>query len=99
MFCSYIFPCILYNFWEQGYIAQSVMCLAADTCLTVHPGGASLIPARSHTFVEIDREIISTVILLPSADSRRVVVSYKGKYVHEELVNCLVKLAQKNVVR
>ena len=26
-------------------------------------------PARSHTFVEIDHEIISTVILLPSADS------------------------------
>ena len=27
------------------------------------------IPARSHTLVEIDPEIISTVILLPSADS------------------------------
>ena len=26
-------------------------------------------PAWSHTFVEIDHEIISTVILLPSADS------------------------------
>ena len=26
-------------------------------------------PPRSHTFVEIDHEIISTVILLPSADS------------------------------
>ena len=34
-----------------------------------NPGVASLIPARSHTFVEIDHEIISTVILLPSADS------------------------------
>ena len=30
---------------------------------------ASSIPARSHTFVEIDHEIISTVILLPSAES------------------------------
>ena len=30
---------------------------------------ASSIPARSHTFVEIDREIFSTAILLPSADS------------------------------
>ena len=29
----------------------------------------SLIPARSHTFVEIDHEIISTIILLPSAES------------------------------
>ena len=60
-----------------------------------------MIQALSHTFVEIDREIIfSTAILLPSADSRRVVVSYKRKYVHEALVNCLAKLAQeKSVVR
>ena len=29
-----------------------------------------------------------------TADSRRVVVSYKRKYVHEVLVNCLFKLAQ-----
>ena len=33
------------------------------------PGVASSIPARSHTFVEIDHEMISTVILLPSVDS------------------------------
>ena len=33
------------------------------------PGVASSIPARYHTFVEIDHEIISTVILLPSAES------------------------------
>ena len=33
------------------------------------PGVASSIPARSHTFVEIDHEIISTVILLPSVES------------------------------
>ena len=29
--------------------------------------------------------------------SRRVVVSYKRKYVHEVLVNCLFKLAQEKV--
>ena len=52
-----------------GRIAQSVTCLATDACLTAIPGVASSIPARSHTFVEIDHEIISTVILLPSADS------------------------------
>ena len=47
-----------------------------------------------------DHEIISMAILFPSADSRRVVVSYKRKYVHEVPVNCLVKLAQeKSVVR
>ena len=37
--------------------------------VTADSGVASSIPARSHTFVEIDHEIISTVILLPSADS------------------------------
>ena len=47
---------------------QSVTCLATDACLTADPGVASSIPARYHTFVEIDHEIISTVILLPSAD-------------------------------
>ena len=57
-------------------------------------------PGLIHTFGEIDREIISTTFLLPSADSRRVVVSDKRKYVHEVLVNLLVKLAQeKSVVR
>ena len=52
-----------------GRVAQSVTCLATDACLTAIPGVASSIPARSHTFVEIDHEIISTVIFLPSADS------------------------------
>ena len=52
-----------------GRVAQSVTCLATDACLIADPGVASSIPARSHTFVEIDHEIISTVILLPSADS------------------------------
>ena len=47
---------------------QSVTCLATDASLTADPGVASSIPARSHTFVEIDHEIISTVIL-PSAES------------------------------
>ena len=52
-----------------GCVAQSVTCLAADGCLTADPGVASLIPARSHTFVEIDHEIFSTVIFLPSTES------------------------------
>ena len=53
---------------EPGRVAQSVTCLATDVCLTADPGVASSIPVRSHTFLEIDHEIISTVILLPSAD-------------------------------
>ena len=52
-----------------GRVAQSVTCLATDACLTADPGVASSIPVRSHTFVEIDHEMISTFILLPSADS------------------------------
>ena len=33
----------------------------------------------------------------PAMHSRMVVVSYKRKYVHELLVNCLFKLAQEKV--
>ena len=51
-----------------GRVAQSVTCLVTDAKLTADPGVASSIPARYHTFVEIDHEIISTVILLPSAE-------------------------------
>ena len=80
-----------------GRVAQSVTCLATDACLIADPGVASSIPVRSHTFVEIDHEKISTVILLPSAHSTRVVVSYKRNYVHELLVNRLFKPAQEKV--
>ena len=74
----------------QGRVAQSVMCLTVDL------GVASLIPAPSHTFVKIDHAIISRAILLPSTESRRVVVSYRQKYVCV-LVYCLVKLAKEKV--
>ena len=54
---------------KMGRVAQSVTCLATDASLTADPRVANSIPARSHNFVEIDHEIISTVILLPSAES------------------------------
>ena len=58
---------------ESGQVStfylQLVTCLATDAILTADTGVASLIPARSHTFVEIDYEIISNVIFLPSAES------------------------------
>ena len=69
---------------------QSVTCLATDVSLTAAPGVTSLIPARSHTFAEIDHEIISTVILFPQEGLR--------KYVQEVLVNCLFKLAKDKVL-
>ena len=58
--------------WESkpGRVAQwlSVTCLTTDACPTADPGVAFSIPAWSSTFKEIDLEIISTVILLPSSD-------------------------------
>ena len=44
------------------------MCLATDASLTADQGVARSIPAWSHTFMKINYEIISTVILLPSAE-------------------------------
>ena len=46
--------------------------LTADTCQTADPGVLSFIPAQFHTFPKIDHKIISTAILLPSTDSKRV---------------------------
>ena len=63
-----------------GRVAQSVTCLKNDTSLPADPGIASSIPARSHTFTEIDYE---SFFPLPLNHSRRIVVSYKRQYVHE----------------
>ena len=81
-----------------GQVAQLVTCLATDASLTADPGVTSSIPARSNTFVEIDHEIISTVILLPSAESfKKGCCQLHWKYVHKVLVNCLFKHAQEKV--
>ena len=66
-------------------MGQAATCLTADRCLTAHPG----VLALSHTFIENFNSHSP-----PSTDSRRVVVSYKQKYVQEVLVNSLAKLAQ-----
>ena len=77
-----------------GHVAQSVMCLTTDAPLTADPGVASLFPARSHTFVEVDHEIFS-IILLPSADSfKKGCCQLQAKVL---LANCLFKLAQEKV--
>ena len=86
-----------------GRVSQSVTCLTVDTCVRADPGMAGLLLAQSHTFAEIDHEIVSTPILLPSAESFKkdntVVVSYKQKYVHEVLVNHFIfQLAQEKKV-
>ena len=73
-------------------VAQLVTYLQSDT----GPGVSISIPVGPILSWGYDHEIISTAILFSSANSRRIVVSYKRKYVHKEhvLVNCLVKLAQ-----
>ena len=45
------------QYFLPGHVAQTITCLATDASLTADPGVASLIPARSHTFMEIDNEI------------------------------------------
>ena len=65
---------------------------------TIHFFTESWIPARSDTFVGIDHEIISTVILLPSVESiKKGCCQLQAKYVQEVLINCLFKLAQVKV--
>ena len=56
------------SFSEDFFVITKV-CLITDARRTADPGVASSIPARPHTFMEIDHEIISMVILLPSAES------------------------------
>ena len=48
---------------------QSVTCLATDASVNADPGVASSIPTWSHSFVEIDHEIIYMAILLPPTES------------------------------
>ena len=92
---------LFYQTISPSRVAQSVTCLVTDAKLTAYPGVASSIPARYHTFVEIDHEIISTVILLPSAESlMKGCCQLQAKVCARLLVNCLFKLAQeKSVVR
>ena len=86
------------TFTVNKRIAQSVTCLATDASLTADPGVASSIPARSHTFMEIDHEIISTVILLPSTEPfKKGCCQLQAKVCAEVLVNCLFMLAQEKV--
>ena len=67
-----------------GHVVQSVTCPATDASLTADPGVASSIPASYHTFMEIDHEIISTVNLLPSAESfKKECCQLQQKYVHK----------------
>ena len=69
MSSAYSICCIYSNQRQTGRRSAVGNVLATDASLTADPGVASSILARSHTFVEIDHEIISTVLLLPSTES------------------------------
>ena len=47
---------------SRDMIFPTMWYVRPGACLTADPGVPSLIGARSHTFMEIDHEIISTVI-------------------------------------
>ena len=82
-----------------GRVTQSVTCLATDASLTADPGVASSNPAWSHTFVEIGHEMISTTILLFSAESfKKGCCQLKAKVCARSTgYNRLIKLAQEKV--
>ena len=62
------------------------------------PGVASSIPARTYTFVEIDHEIISTVILrLPLIQERTLSVTSESMCTKYWLTAYILKLAQEKV--
>ena len=60
----------VYSYKSKQHIhsINILKCLATDACLTASPGVVGSIPVQSHTFVELNHEIIPTVNLLPSAD-------------------------------
>ena len=57
--CTVIFSVLQLSYCKPGPITQP------EVSPTVDPGVASSIPARSHTFLEIDLEIIASVTRLP----------------------------------
>ena len=77
-----------------GRVAQSVTCLATDACLTADPGVASSIPVRSHTFVEIDHEMITDACLTadPGVASSNPVRSHTFVGIDHEMISTVILL-------
>ena len=75
------------------------MFLVTDASLTADLWVASSIPAWSHTSLQIDHEIISSIILLPSAESFKNGCCQLQVKVCARTTgyNCLFKLAQRKV--
>ena len=81
-----------------GPRVHSVPCLPTGASLTSDPGaGVRSWPSPILSWRLIMKYFLRSFSSLPLNHSRRVVVSYKRKYVHEILVNRLFKLAQEKV--
>ena len=80
--------------WGNEITNKTRACSEVDNEFGCRSRVASLIPVPSHTFVECDREIISTVILLLPLIQEGLLSFTSEKYVHEILVNRLIRLAQ-----
>ena len=77
----------------RGRAAQTIMCRIADACLTADTI-LRVDLAWFHTSWRFDLGIISTAILLPSADSRRVVRDVKHQ--NKQTKVCLNSLYPEN---
>ena len=69
---------------NKRYVAELGFQLVTPGSAVCHASGSFIEPS----YVEINHEKNSTVILPFSADSRRAVVSYWQKFVHKVLINC-----------
>ena len=78
------------SFWSTG--PHSTVCSEEDFRI---PGFPSSISAWSHTFVEIDHEIISTVVLFLPLIQEELLSETRESICTKGLVKHLVKLASK----
>ena len=79
---------------KDKYAAQSVTCLATDA---IQGSRVRSRPGLILSWRLIMKSFLRSFSILPLNHSRKVVVSYKGKYVHEVLINRLFKLVQEKV--
>ena len=91
----------LYKRWTTGPPCAAGNASEIDASLSADPGVVSSIPARPIlSWRLIMKYFLRSFSFLPLNHSRRAVVSYMRKYVHEVPANRLFKLAQeKTVVR
>ena len=86
-----VFYLSVYKLIREDWVADAVGNVSGNSCVSdCRTRGRDFDPSWSHTFLEIDHEIISTVILLPSAVSfKKSCCQLQAKVCAKVLVNCL----------